>query len=69
MISQFSVRTDVTATNGWGTVFDHPNTDPTAFPKWLRDRAAVEKFRNQITFYLGAPQGPSPTEDTFPDRS
>ncbi|MEU3891870.1 extracellular solute-binding protein [Streptomyces sp. NPDC029041] len=68
MVSQFSVRTDVAPKEGWGTVFDYPNTDPTAFPTWLRDRAAVEKFRNEITFYLGLPKGDSPTKETFPDR-
>jgi ABC-type Fe3+ transport system substrate-binding protein len=68
MVSQFSVRCDVRPKAGWGTVFDYPNTDPTAFPRWLRDRAAVEEFRNQITFYIGAPKGESPTEDAFPDR-
>ncbi|MBP2478909.1 ABC-type Fe3+ transport system substrate-binding protein [Crossiella equi] len=65
---QWSVRDDVRAKNGWGTIFDYPNTDPTAFPRWLRDRAEVERFRNQITHYLGAPKGDSPTKETFPDR-
>ncbi|MFD8007890.1 ABC transporter substrate-binding protein [Streptomyces mirabilis] len=68
MVSQWSVRSDVRAKNGWGTIFDYRNTDPTAFAKWLRNRTEVEKFRNQISYYLGAPRGDSPTKDTFPDR-
>ncbi|MFF3373542.1 ABC transporter substrate-binding protein [Streptomyces sp. NPDC002680] len=68
MVSQWSVRSDVQAKNGWGTIFDYENTDPTAFAKWLRNRTEVEKFRNQIVFYLGAPKGDSPTKETFPDR-
>lgn len=57
----WSVRTDVAPPDGYKRIWEYKNGDPTAFGKFLADRAAVESFRSQIALYLGEPKGePSP---------
>jgi hypothetical protein len=40
----------------------YPTTDPTAFPKFMHDRAAVERFRTQIELYVGRVAGSNPAD-------
>lgn len=57
----WSVRTDVTPPEGYKHIWEYSNTDPTAFERFMADRAAVEQFRTQIGLYLGEVKGePSP---------
>jgi ABC-type Fe3+ transport system substrate-binding protein len=57
----WSVRTDVAPPKGFKPIWEYKNGDPTAFGKFLTDRQAVERFRSQITLYLGEVKGePSP---------
>lgn len=57
----WSVRTDVAPPEGYKPIWEYPNGDPTAFGAFLADRAAVERFRSQMTLYLGEVTGePSP---------
>jgi hypothetical protein len=36
--------------------------DPTEFPRFMSDRAAVERFRSQVELYVGAVTGPDPAD-------
>lgn len=57
----WSVRTDVTPVKGYKPIWEYKNTDPVAFEKFMSDRAAVERFRAQMTLYFGEVTGePSP---------
>ena len=57
----WSVRTDVPAPKGYKPIWEYKNGDPTAFGKFMADRAGVERFRTQIGLYLGEAKGePSP---------
>ena len=40
-----------------------PSTDPTGFPNWMADRAAVERLRFFFEARLGSAQGKSPLDD------
>lgn len=57
----WSVRTDVTPVKSYKHIWEYKNTDPVAFEKFMSDRAAVERFRAQMTLYFGEVTGqPSP---------
>ncbi|MEI4483232.1 MULTISPECIES: ABC transporter substrate-binding protein [unclassified Phyllobacterium] len=57
----WSVRTDVPAPKGYKPIWEYKNTDPKAFATFMADRAAVERFRAQVSLYLGEAKGePSP---------
>lgn len=53
----WSVRTDVAPPEGYKPIWEYKNGDPTAFGKFMADRAAVERFRAQIGLYLGEVKG------------
>jgi hypothetical protein len=40
----------------------YTTTDPTAFPEFMRDWAAVERFRTQIELYVGRVAGSNPAD-------
>lgn len=57
----WSVRTDVTPPKGYRHIWEYKNTNPEAFTAFMQDRAAVERFRSQMTLYFGEVKGaPSP---------
>ncbi len=57
----WSVRTDVTPPTGYKPIWEYKNTSPQAFADFMSDRAAVERFRTQLSLYLGEVKGePSP---------
>jgi ABC-type Fe3+ transport system substrate-binding protein len=58
----WSVRADVTPPAGLKPLADYHTTDPLAFPKFMSDRAAVERFKSQVELYVGAVQGPNPAD-------
>jgi len=58
----WSVRSDITPPNGLKPLADYATTDPAAFPKFMSDRAAVERFRSQIELYVGRAQGGDPAD-------
>ena len=59
---QWSIRKDVAPPRGYKSVFEYPDqTDPTAFGRFMADRAAVERFRMELQLYIGEVRGePSP---------
>jgi ABC-type Fe3+ transport system substrate-binding protein len=59
-VPQWSVREDVPPPAGYQPVLDYKNTNPVGFHEFMKDRAAVERFKSQIELYVGAPQGPDP---------
>ncbi len=58
---QWPVRRDARPPGGYQSIFRY-NTDPLAFVRFMRDRAAAERFRGQIEQYVGPVVGPSPTQ-------
>jgi ABC-type Fe3+ transport system substrate-binding protein len=57
----WSVRTDVDPPDGYKHIWDYPNSNLDEFPKFMADRAALERFRQQITIEIGEVTGaPSP---------
>jgi len=58
----WSVRSDITPPNGLKPLADYGTTDANAFPAFMRDRAAVERFRAQIELYVGRVQGTDPAD-------
>lgn len=57
----WSSRTDVPAPAGYKPIWQYRNTDVNGFEKFMRQREAVELFRQQITLILGEVKGePSP---------
>lgn len=57
----WSVRTDVAPPEGYRHIWEYKNTNPEAFAEFMQDRAAVERFRSQMTLYFGEVKGePSP---------
>lgn len=53
----WSVRIDVAPPEGYKPIWEYKNGDPTAFGKFMADRAAVERLRAQIGLYLGDVKG------------
>ena len=58
---QWSVRRDVAPPTGWGPVTAY-NTPISGFHRFMRDRAAVERFRGVIEAFVGPVRGPSPLD-------
>ncbi|MFI7300173.1 ABC transporter substrate-binding protein [Streptomyces sp. NPDC050121] len=57
----WSVRTDVAAPAGLKKVWQYDNAGIDGFPVFLRDRAAAERIRQQMTVYIGEVKGePTP---------
>lgn len=57
---QWPVRKDACPPRGYQSIFRY-RTDPLAFVRFMRDRAAAEQFRGQIEQYVGPVAGPPPT--------
>ena len=59
----WSVREDVAAPEGLGSIESHPNTDPLAFIRWMRNREHIHKLRMQMEAIFGPVRGVSPLVD------
>jgi ABC-type Fe3+ transport system substrate-binding protein len=66
--SAWSVRRDMPVPQGYGPLFAH-NTYPIHFRQWLRDRARLEKLRDQLEQLIGPMVGENPTKvnGVFPE--
>ncbi len=62
----WSVRDDVPVPATFKSIWDYPNGNPTAFIKFMKNREAVEIFRNQIGLIFGQVEGRNPNE---PDKA
>jgi ABC-type Fe3+ transport system substrate-binding protein len=62
----WSVRSDVAPPTGLKPLSSYKTTDALAFPDFMRDRAAVERFRSQVQLYVGQVTGADPAD---PDDS
>jgi ABC-type Fe3+ transport system substrate-binding protein len=58
---QWPVRRDVTPPAGFANVMNY-NTYTVRFRAFMQDRARIERLKVQMEHYIGAPQGPNPTE-------
>jgi len=56
----WSVRKDVAPPAGLKPLASYKNTDPDAFAKFMKNRAAVERFRSQVELYFGQVKGADP---------
>ena len=57
----WSVRTDVSPHAGHRPIWDYPNAHVDGFEHFMSDRTLVERFRQQLTLYVGEVNGePSP---------
>lgn len=57
----WSVRTDVTPAGGLKPIWKYPNAHLDEFPRFMADRAEVERWRQTFTLYFGEVQGaPTP---------
>ena len=57
----WSVRTDVTPPTGLKPVWQYPNGHLDGFPRFMADRAAVERWKQTFALYFGEVKGdPSP---------
>jgi ABC-type Fe3+ transport system substrate-binding protein len=57
----WSVRTDVTPPTGLKQIWEYPNAHLDGFPRFMADRAEVERWRQTFTLYFGEVQGaPTP---------
>ncbi|GKW12771.1 MULTISPECIES: ABC transporter substrate-binding protein [Pectobacterium] len=57
----WSVRTDVAPPAGYKPIWEYRNTRPQAFADFMYDRGAVERFRAQLSLYIGEVKGePTP---------
>lgn len=61
LTTQWPIRNDVAPAAGYQPIWTYRNTDPAAFARFMSDRAEVERFRAQLTLYVGEVQGPNPT--------
>ncbi|KAM5346195.1 hypothetical protein ACJ41O_009200 [Fusarium nematophilum] len=59
----WSMRSDVAAPEGYPRFVDMPGTNPSAFGKFMGDRARVERLRLWFENRLGTAQGLSPLVD------
>ncbi len=57
------VRRDARIPGGYEPVFNY-NTDPTAFRRFMADRARVERLKFQFEHLIGPVEGPNPTRVT-----
>lgn len=62
-VGLWPVRHDLAPPEGFGPVI-HYNTYPVGFRAFMQDRARIERLRFQFEHYIGAPQGPNPTQVT-----
>lgn len=58
---QFPIRTDIQAQHGV-KIGDYKNTNPEDFAAFMKDRAAVERFRLQLEQIIGPAQGSVPLQ-------
>jgi ABC-type Fe3+ transport system substrate-binding protein len=57
----WSVRTDVTPPAGLKPVWEYPNGNVDGFPRFMADRAAVERWKQTFALYFGEVEGdPTP---------
>lgn len=57
----WSVRTDITPTGGLKPIWTFQNANLEGFPRFMADRAEVERWKQTFSLYLGEVQGaPSP---------
>ncbi|MET7736511.1 ABC transporter substrate-binding protein [Streptomyces sp. NPDC005402] len=57
----WSVRTDVTPPTGLKPVWQYPNGNLDGFPRFMADRAAIERWKQTFALYFGEVKGdPSP---------
>lgn len=61
--NSWTVRQDIAPPKNYPSILEMPGTDPTAFGKWMSDRAAVERLRFYLEDRLGTAQGVSPIVD------
>jgi ABC-type Fe3+ transport system substrate-binding protein len=54
----WSVRTDVPAPAGYRPIWEYPNANLDEFVSFMHDRERVERFRQQLTLYVGEVTGP-----------
>jgi ABC-type Fe3+ transport system substrate-binding protein len=57
----WSVRTDIAVPDGLKPIWDYPEAHLDGFPRFMADRAEVERWRQTFTLYFGEVKGdPSP---------
>jgi hypothetical protein len=57
----WSVRTDVTPPAGLKPIWEYPNAHVDGFPRFMADRAAVERWKQTFALYFGEVKGdPTP---------
>lgn len=57
----WSVRTDVTPPAGLKRIREYPNAHVDGFPRFMFDRAAVERWKQTFALYFGEVEGdPTP---------
>lgn len=57
----WSVRTDVTPAGGLKPIWEYPNAHLDGFPRFMADRAEVERWKQTFALYFGEVQGaPTP---------
>ncbi len=56
------VRSDVAPPAWLKPLADYRTTDAREFPRFMSDRAAVERFRSQVELYVGRVQGADPAD-------
>jgi ABC-type Fe3+ transport system substrate-binding protein len=61
-IFAWPVRSDVAQPVWLKPLAEYKNTDPTAYPKFMSDREAVELFRTQLQLYLKPVSGADPAD-------
>lgn len=59
--SGWSVRTDVTPAGGLKPIWQYPNANLDGFPRFMADRAEIERWKQTFALYFGEVQGaPTP---------
>jgi ABC-type Fe3+ transport system substrate-binding protein len=57
----WSVRTDVTPPAGLKPIWEYPNGNVDGFPRFMADRAAIERWKQTFALYFGEVKGdPTP---------
>jgi ABC-type Fe3+ transport system substrate-binding protein len=57
----WSVRTDVTPAGGLKPIWQYPNANLDGFPRFMADRAEVERWKQTFALYFGEVKGaPTP---------
>ncbi|ELP63036.1 ABC transporter substrate-binding protein [Streptomyces turgidiscabies] len=60
----WSVRTDITPPAGLKPIWEYPNAHVDGFPRFMSDRAAVERWKQTFALYFGEVKG-DPTPGTL----